>query len=153
VPDEEKVHRAASVGSSGVEVLSSRLHVSASDFDRSREFYEQTLGLRVYREYGVAGRVTGVVFFCGGGFLELGARDDANAEPTAAEVVPEVFLWLQVPSLNDEHARLVGAGVDIDVPPRRMPWGLVEMWIRDPDGLRLVLVEVPTTHPLRRRVD
>ena len=30
------------------------------------------------------------------------------------------------------------------------PWGLVEMWIEDRDGVRIVLVEVPDDHPLRR---
>src|SRR5512133_1534424 len=30
-------------------------------------------------------------------------------------------------------------------------WGLFEMVARDPDGLALVLVEVPPEHPLRRR--
>ena len=28
--------------------------------------------------------------------------------------------------------------------------GLLEMWIEDPDGIRIVLVEVPADHPLRR---
>jgi hypothetical protein len=27
---------------------------------------------------------------------------------------------------------------------------LLEMWIADPDGVRIVLVEVPMQHPLRR---
>jgi hypothetical protein len=27
---------------------------------------------------------------------------------------------------------------------------LLEMWIADPDGVRIVLVEVPAQHPLRR---
>jgi len=31
------------------------------------------------------------------------------------------------------------------------PWGLREMAIRDPDGMRLVIIEVPENHPLRRR--
>jgi hypothetical protein len=26
----------------------------------------------------------------------------------------------------------------------------VELWIEDPDGIRIVLVEVPEDHPLRR---
>jgi hypothetical protein len=30
------------------------------------------------------------------------------------------------------------------------PWGLTELWIEDPDGVRIVLVEVPADHPLRR---
>jgi hypothetical protein len=35
--------------------------------------------------------------------------------------------------------------------PTDKPWELREMRIRDPDGLRIVIVEVPETHPLRRR--
>jgi hypothetical protein len=27
---------------------------------------------------------------------------------------------------------------------------LIEMWIEDPDGTRIVLAEVPARHPLRR---
>jgi hypothetical protein len=34
--------------------------------------------------------------------------------------------------------------------PRVESWGLHEMWIQDPDGLRIVLVEIPSDHPLRR---
>jgi hypothetical protein len=34
--------------------------------------------------------------------------------------------------------------------PVAEPWGLIEMWIEDPDGVRIVLVEVPDGHPLRR---
>lgn len=34
--------------------------------------------------------------------------------------------------------------------PQQEPWGLVEMWIADPEGVRIVLVEVPKDHPLRR---
>jgi len=34
--------------------------------------------------------------------------------------------------------------------PRREPWGLEEMWIADPDGTRIVLVQVPENHPMRR---
>jgi hypothetical protein len=35
--------------------------------------------------------------------------------------------------------------------PTDKPWGLREMQIRDPDELSIVIVEVPETHPLRRR--
>jgi hypothetical protein len=34
--------------------------------------------------------------------------------------------------------------------PIAEPWGLIEMWIEDPDGIRIVLVEVPADHPFRR---
>jgi catechol 2,3-dioxygenase-like lactoylglutathione lyase family enzyme len=130
-----------------VEVLSSRVHVAARDFERSRGFYEETLGLKVYREFGTNGRVTGVVFFCGGGFLELGEGGSGVPPPDG------IFLWLQVDDVQVEHDRLVAAGVGFDEPPERRSWGLVEAWLRDPDGLRIALVEVPPDHPLRRRVD
>ena len=42
------------------------------------------------------------------------------------------------------------AGVSILRGPATEPWGLTEMWISDPDGIRIVLVEVPAGHPLRR---
>jgi hypothetical protein len=35
--------------------------------------------------------------------------------------------------------------------PADKPWGLREMQLRDPDGLSIVIVEVPATHPLRHR--
>ena len=28
-------------------------------------------------------------------------------------------------------------------------WGLIEMWIADPDGVPIVLVQIPEDHPLR----
>ena len=39
----------------------------------------------------------------------------------------------------------------VDQPPQREPWGLVEMCVRDPDGVRIAVVEVPDDHPLRYR--
>jgi hypothetical protein len=33
--------------------------------------------------------------------------------------------------------------------PKQEPWGLPEMWIKDPDGGRIVLVEVPDKPPAR----
>ena len=54
-----------------MEVLASRLILHPSDMAQSRHFYEQVLGLRIYHEYGDASAVIGVVYFLGGGFLEL----------------------------------------------------------------------------------
>ncbi|MGE3621777.1 MAG: VOC family protein [Acidimicrobiia bacterium] len=130
-----------------MEVLSSRVLLRPRDLAASRTFYEDVLGLRIYREYGVDGRVTGVVYFLGGGHLELsGSSPDMPAGPDGAR------LWLQVGDLGAAHAELVAAGWPVDAEPRVMPWGLHEMTTHDPDGVRLVLVEVPEDHPLRRRL-
>jgi uncharacterized glyoxalase superfamily protein PhnB len=56
--------------------------------------------------------------------------------------------------VRDVHAvgdELEEVGVDIVEPPTDKPWGLREMQVRDPDGLNIVIVEVPETYPLRHR--
>ena len=44
----------------------------------------------------------------------------------------------------------LAAGASVTRPPKLEPWGLIEMWLQDPDGIAIVLVEVPADHPLRR---
>jgi predicted enzyme related to lactoylglutathione lyase len=56
-----------------------------------------------------------------------------------------------VRDLDATREELAARGVAIVRPPERMPWGLDEMWIADPDGVRICLVEVPEDHPLRHR--
>jgi uncharacterized glyoxalase superfamily protein PhnB len=60
------------------------------------------------------------------------------------------MVWMQVRDVHAEHVRLAAAGVSIVREPASEPWGLTEMWIKDPDGVQIVLVEVPADHPLRR---
>jgi hypothetical protein len=47
-------------------------------------------------------------------------------------------------------ADVAGRGVEVTRGPVLEPWGLVEAWVTDPDGMRIHLVEVPPDHPLRR---
>jgi predicted enzyme related to lactoylglutathione lyase len=126
-----------------MEVLSSRVMVRPTDFERSFRFYAESLGLHVYREWS-SGSTRGVVFFLGGGFLELSGSWRTGASESMG-------LWLQVRDVDAIRHVLEEAGVDIIEPPTEKPWGLREMQIRDPDGLSIVIVEVPETHPLRRR--
>jgi catechol 2,3-dioxygenase-like lactoylglutathione lyase family enzyme len=125
-----------------MEVLSSRILLRPTDPDRSRRFYRDILGLAVYREFGPSDD-PGLVFFLGQSFLEVSGRSEGGPGHSLA-------LWLQVRDTRAEQERLLAAGVTIVRPPRAEPWGLVEMWIADPDGVRIVLVEVPDDHPLRR---
>jgi predicted enzyme related to lactoylglutathione lyase len=126
-----------------MEVLSSRVLLRPVDVDRSLRFYGETLGLAVYREFGT-GAERGVVFFLGGGFLEVSGRSSAPAGPNIA-------LWVQVRDVDRAHAELLAAGVPVLQPPTTMPWGLRELWVSDPDGVRIAVIEVPEDHPLRRR--
>jgi catechol 2,3-dioxygenase-like lactoylglutathione lyase family enzyme len=128
---------------SAMEVLSSRVLLHPTDLERSRAFYRDALGLAIYREFGTD-EDRGTVFFLGGGFVELSGHSDT---PPA----PGLELWLQVRDLAAAHRELGAREVPILRPPALMPWGLDEMWIADPDGVRICLVEVPPDHPLRRR--
>jgi predicted enzyme related to lactoylglutathione lyase len=124
-----------------MEVLSSRVLLRPTDPEGSRAFYGQVLGLAVYREFGPPEH-RGVVYFLGNGLLEVSGQAEAPSRGLA--------LWIQVRDVGGEHARLAAAGVTISRPPQLEPWGLVEMWIEDPDGVRIVVVEIPDDHPLRR---
>jgi predicted enzyme related to lactoylglutathione lyase len=126
-----------------MEVLSSRVLLHPNDFERSLRFYSESLGLHIYREWG-SGSNQGVVFFLGGGFLEL----SGSSHTTANE---NVGLWLQVRDVDAVGDALKETREDVIELPTDKPWGLREMQIRDPDGLRIVIVEVPENHPLRRR--
>ncbi|MGF0173510.1 VOC family protein [Streptomyces sp. Marseille-Q5077] len=126
-----------------VHVLSGRTLLHPTDPERSRVFYGEQLGLAVHREFGT-GPERGTVYFLGGGFLEVSGRSESPPSPA-------VRLWLQVDDLAAAHDELRDKGVEIVRPPVKEPWGLVEMWIADPDGTQIVLVEVPADHPLRYR--
>jgi catechol 2,3-dioxygenase-like lactoylglutathione lyase family enzyme len=126
----------------GMEVLGSRILLRPAQLRRSHRFYRDTLGLAIYREFG-GGDAPGVVFFLGNGLLEVSGR--ATDPPGDA-----IALWMQVRDIRAEHRRLVDAGVRVVRGPQREVWGLEEMWIADPDGVRIVLVEIPEEHPLRR---
>lgn len=125
-----------------MDVLASRVLLCPTDPARSRHFYGEVLGLPVFREFGPLSD-PGIVYFAGGGFIEVSGR-------SAQRPVPGMRLWLQVRDLAAEHERLVEAGATVTRPPQLEPWGLLEMWLEDPDGIAIVLVEVPADHPLRR---
>ncbi|WP_319944548.1 VOC family protein [Nocardia macrotermitis] len=124
-----------------MDILSSRVILRPVDYGRTVEFYRDGLGLAVAREY-----PGGTVFFAGQSLIEVaGHGRDAGAAVGFAGA-----LWLQVRSADETAATLVARGIALERGPVREPWGLIEMWLRDPDGVPIVLVEVPSDHPLRR---
>ena len=149
-----------------MEILAARVLVRPVDPARTLSFYRDVLELAVYREF-----PGGTVFFLGGGYLEVSGqataaettgapasqRASAGEERTVpggplpdAEQVEQVRLWIQVRDLATAYRTLLERGATVVRPPRREPWGLNEMWVVDPDGLRIGIVEVPPQHPLRR---
>jgi catechol 2,3-dioxygenase-like lactoylglutathione lyase family enzyme len=126
----------------GMEILGSRILLRPTQLHRSHRFYRDTLGLAIYREFG-SDDTRGIVFFLGNGLLEVSGRTTDPPGDTIA-------LWMQVRDIRAEHRGLTATGVTVLREPRREVWGLEEMWIADPDGVRIVLVEIPEEHPLRQ---
>jgi predicted enzyme related to lactoylglutathione lyase len=123
-----------------VDVLSSRVLVRPRDLAKTTAFYAEALGLAIYRTF-----PGGTVFFLGQGFLEVSGQGEPGGGGN-------VEVWLQVRDLPATLAELAARGVTPDRPARREPWGLDEAWISDPDGTRIVLVQIPADHPLRTDV-
>jgi catechol 2,3-dioxygenase-like lactoylglutathione lyase family enzyme len=131
-------------------VLQSRVLLRPADMDAAIEFYEHHLGLVRYREWGARPH-RGIVYFLGGGYLELTeVPPDVPPRPRPAGAREAVRLWLQVADARAARDELASRGVRIEEEPERKPWGLVEFVVRDPDGLSVVVIETPPDHPLRR---
>ena len=128
-----------------MDILSGRTLIRPTDPTRSQAFYRDTLGLAIYREFGPPDAPS-LVFFYGNGLLEV----SGHATPSTGADSSMVSLWLQVRDVATEYDRLREAGVTTVREPRTEPWGLIEAWIADPDGIQIVLVQIPADHPLRR---
>jgi catechol 2,3-dioxygenase-like lactoylglutathione lyase family enzyme len=124
-----------------MEILASRVLFRPADYQSSLRFYRDAIGLAVAREYG-----TGTVFYAGQSLVELAGHGRASDE---APPFPGA-LWFQVRDVYATQAELEGRDVEIARPAKQEPWGLHEMHVTDPDGVTLIFVQVPDTHPLRR---
>lgn len=121
-----------------MEILASRMLIRPADYPKSVAFYRDLIGLAVAREYGA-----GTVFYAGQSLIELAGHGEPSAGGT---------IWLQVRDVRAAQAELAGRGVHIARTAREEPWGLHEMHVTDPDGILLIFVEVPDTHPLRHDI-
>lgn len=119
-----------------MEILASRVLIRPADYEASVQFYRDRIGLAIAREYG-----GGTVFYAGQSLIEIAGHGDPAAGGS---------LWLQVRDVYSAEADLTGRGVPITRAARQEPWGLHEMQVTDPDGVTLIFVQVPDSHPLRR---
>jgi catechol 2,3-dioxygenase-like lactoylglutathione lyase family enzyme len=119
-----------------MEILASRMLLRPADYQRSLRFYRDGLGLAIAREY-----PGGTVFYAGQSLIELAGHGGPDAGGT---------LWLQVRDIHAAQEELQRNGIEIARAAQREPWGLFEMHVTDPDGVTLIVVQVPDDHPLRR---
>ncbi|MEU0496592.1 VOC family protein [Mycobacterium sp. NPDC006124] len=159
-----------------MEILASRVLFRPADYRRSLAFYRDDIGLAIAREYGA-----GTVFYAGQSLIELAGHggqersDPGNGHGGQERSNPgnghggqersnpgnghggqrsagAGALWLQVRDVYASQAELEGRGVTIARAATEEPWGLHEMHVIDPDGVTLIFVQIPSTHPLRRDV-
>ena len=125
-----------------MDVLSSRILLRPGDLDRSRRFYRDLLGLAIYRQFGPPDD-PGLVFFLGQGLLEVSGHaagparalgDDLDPGPRRSRRARPAGR-LRSPDRAGADSGALGPHRDVD---------------RGPDGIRIILVEVPAGHPLRR---
>jgi catechol 2,3-dioxygenase-like lactoylglutathione lyase family enzyme len=148
-----------------MEILASRVLFRPADYQRSLAFYRDAIGLAIAREYGA-----GTVFYAGQSLIELAGhggqersdsgdrhggqeRSDSGDRHGGQERSSGTFpgaLWLQVRDVYETQSELESRSVSIAREAKQEPWGLHELHVTDPDGITLIFVQVPETHPLRR---
>jgi uncharacterized glyoxalase superfamily protein PhnB len=109
------------------------------DAARARAFYVDKLGFGVDFEWHP--------FEGAPAFLQV-SRDGLAVYLSEHEGdgTPGSVVYLYVESVDDWHAELERAGVEIEQAPRDQPWGNREMALRDPFGNQL---RIATVRPLR----
>jgi lactoylglutathione lyase len=105
-----------------------------SDLERSIAFYRDTIGLPLrhqveqYAEFGTLGAK--FALFARSGLPGLIGRQ----APEARVPWPQGEVAFLCEDVDDEHARLAAAGVEVLAPPTDRPWGERTLHVADPDG-------------------
>lgn len=122
----------------------SHVVMQVSDLGRAVDFYCGLLGLEKLFERRYADPRTGAtqeIVGCLIGdsvVLEMGA-DPARTRPIDGRTAP--ILALSVDDLQDAHRRLLAAGATPTMPPTEMAPGVFMLFLRDPDGRTVELVQ------------
>lgn len=150
----------------------SHIAIRVSDLERSRRFYRDVLGFGELTEFtaadgpflrqsGLVGKASLKVVFMelAGTRIELQAlRLDPGTEPPAGQQYGIQQLALRVTELDGELERVAAAGATVALESRVHldHWGADLVYLYDPDGCRIPLMEmpgdlnVPPGHPISR---
>lgn len=97
------------------------------DLDTSAHFYEQVLGLRLWRDQ----RTCRIYEVCGAAFVGICQRADAQPDPARRDVI----FTLVTPDVDGWYERLTARGVAFDKPPQVNPqYNIYHCYLRDPNG-------------------
>jgi uncharacterized glyoxalase superfamily protein PhnB len=128
---------AADATSLPLEALSLGASFTVADVSRSRDWYRDTLGFTVAREFERDGRLMAASLRAGTISILVNQDDGTKGADRAKG---EGFS-LQITTAQDIDAiaaRAVSAGAVLDTPPSDA-WGMRVFRLRDPDGFRLVV--------------
>ncbi len=98
-------------------------NILSDDFDASRRFYNEVIGL-------AGGHGPDWILFFGTDQREV--QLSVMRLDIAAHVHPDVSI--EVDNVDDVHGRAVAAGADIVYPLTDEEWGLRRFFVRDPNG-------------------
>src|SRR5262249_3833955 len=114
-----------------------------SDLERSRAFYEETLGAELYRDYGGTSAVlrflgTWLLLVTGGG--PTADKPDVTFAPPADPDTVSHEITIRVPDCRAAYQTLLSRGARFLTPPVEYEWE-IRCFFRDPDGHLLEISE------------
>lgn len=98
-------------------------NILSGDFEASRDFYSQVIGLEE------AEGLDWILFF---GTDQREVQLSVMALDVKAHVHPDISI--EVDDVDEVHARAKKAGAEIVYPPTDEDWGLRRFFVRDPNG-------------------
>jgi catechol 2,3-dioxygenase-like lactoylglutathione lyase family enzyme len=133
-------------------VLELRVAITASDFERLKQFYADGLGLEIAASWQNDGG-NAVLLDLGHAALEI--FDERQAQvvddlEAGSRVSGQIRFALQVPDLTSAMELLLAHGAALVHPPVETPWGDLNVRLRDPDGMQVTLFQVPKDPPRGR---
>ncbi len=114
------------------------------DIEKSYEFYTKIMGFKeVFKLYNDQGEVsTYYLYISAGQFIELfpGGKGEYTYDPEAAG---HAHICYEVEDIEDAARELTEKEIEIDVPVKKGKSGCFQLWIRDPDGNKIEIMELP----------
>lgn len=132
------------------ELLALKIVIRTRSYEASRDFYLSVLNLPLVEEWDeLTGRgcILRVGWAGSTGLIEISEihPDAVSYSPAFAEAVQndKIDIQIETPSVADWSQRLAGHWPVRG--PVQKPWGAYYLYLRDPDGLQIILYETVTT--------
>ncbi|MDR1096074.1 MAG: VOC family protein [Spirochaetaceae bacterium] len=125
------------------------LAITVKDMKKSLDFYTGALGFKKAFEIpepGTGKPWINYLFIGGGQFIEL-FYDGVKDNPWSEELRGFNHICLQVDDIHAVVERVKAAGVEVTDGPKQGSDANWQAWIRDPDGIRVELMQIDPQSP------